>query len=398
MRGRACDLSQLTADAKSVLQEMESEARQQQLDELLEMARRDPAAPYRRKKWYPRFVVWELTLACNMRCKHCGSSAGQARPDELTLDEMLRVCDQLAELGCERVTLLGGEPLIHPHWFDVAQRVRQNGYSRSVITNGWTLHSEELCDRIKEAGFSIVGISVDGMGASHDRLRCRPGAFERLRQGMALLRAREVTLGVATVITTESLRELEALHAFLVDNDVRVWQLQIASPLGRFDRDNPLIIKPRQVRELYDFVWEKRAGKGNLRLDIADNVGYYGHDEIAGIRQKKAGDSCIWTGCHAGIQGLGLDSNGNVKGCQSLPSTPQFIEGNVRERSLEDIWNDPEAFAYTRAFERSQLKGFCARCQFGPLCKAGCTSTALSHSGDMGDNPMCLYRAEFEQG
>ena len=167
--GRVCNVSRMAAEAKEILREMELEEHRKALAAELEQARIDPLAPYAKKR-YPRYVVWELTLACNMRCEHCGSAAGKARTDELTRDQMLRVCDELGELECERVTLLGGEPLIHPHWFDVARRIKHNGYLANVITNGWTLHRESLCDRLAEAELSIVGISVDGLGDDDIRI------------------------------------------------------------------------------------------------------------------------------------------------------------------------------------------------------------------------------------
>jgi radical SAM protein with 4Fe4S-binding SPASM domain len=393
---RTCAIAQLTAEAKEALQELQLERDVQRLEQLLELARQDPIAPYRTKKWHPRFVVWELTLACNMQCKHCGSAAGKPRPDELSLDEMLRVCDELAELECERLTLLGGEPLIHPHWQEIAGRINANGFRVNVITNGWTLHREKLCDQIKEAGLSIVGISVDGLAASHDGLRCRPGSFDRIMRGIDLLKQREVAVAVTTVITNDSLDDLEELYQLLLAKRVRVWQLQIGNPLGRLDRDNPLIIKPQRLPELFEFIMQKRALADDIRIDIADNVGYYTEYEDRGVRQKAAGMPCHWTGCHAGIQSMGLDSNGDVKGCQSLPSAPGYLEGNVRQRSLKEIWNDPQAFRYTRQFQTSTLRGFCARCRYGPLCKGGCTSASIAHTGEPGDNPMCIYR--FQQG
>jgi radical SAM protein with 4Fe4S-binding SPASM domain len=331
-----------------------------------------------------------------MRCEHCGSAAGKARSDELTLDEMLRVCDELAELGCERVTLLGGEPLIHPHWEKVAKRIQENGFRANVITNGWTLHKEELCDRLKASGLTIVGISIDGLEASHDKLRNRPGSFERISRGMDLLRERDIPMAVPTVVTNDSLDDIEGLYQFLVDKDVKVWQLQIGNPLGRFDRDNPMIIKNSRLRELMEFIMAKKADPDSLRIDISDNVGYYGRFEEQGIRQLKPGMGSFWTGCHAGIQSMGLDSNGDVKGCQSLPSDPAYIAGNIRERPLSEIWNDPNAFPQTRQFTVAQLQGYCAECHYGALCKAGCSSSAIAHSGDIGDNPMCFWRAEHE--
>ena len=83
--------------------------------------------------------------------------------------------------------------------------------------------------------------------------------------------------------------------------------------------------------------------------------------------------------------------------CQSMPSEPAYIEGNIRQRPLAEIWNDPDAFSYTRGFSLEDLQGFCAQCRYGPLCKAGCSSRALSHSGHLGDNPICIHRVE-QQG
>ena len=390
--GRICNISRMAFEAKEILREMELEENRQKLAADLELARQDPLAPYNKKR-YPRYVVWELTLACNMRCEHCGSAAGKARPDELTRDEMLRVCDELGELECERVTLLGGEPLVHPHWRDVARRIRDNGYLANVITNGWTLHRQSVCDQLAEAQLSIVGISIDGLGEAHDRIRARPGSFERILLGIDNLKQRQVPVAVATVITNDSMDDLERLYQVLLEKRVRVWQLQVGNPLGRLDPDDPVIISPARLPELLSFIMEKKAGDDDIRIDIADNVGYYGAWEDRGIRQHRQGKFQYWEGCHAGIQAMGLDSNGDVKGCQSLPSTPEFIEGNVRQRPLAEIWNAPDAFRYTRGFCMEDLSGPCAVCSYGPLCKAGCTSAALSHSGHIGDNPMCILRA-----
>lgn len=392
-----CGVGRLTDDAREVLLELELDRLRARTRELVEQARLDPTAAYKELRWYPRFVVWELTLACNMRCGHCGSRAGRPRHDELNLDEMLRACDELAELGCERLTLLGGEPLIHRHWPDVARRIRDDGFRCNVITNGWTLHREEVCDQIAGAGLTIVGISVDGYGASHDRLRRREGSFDRILKGMELLREREVPIAVSTVITNDSLDDLPRMHALFQDAGVGVWQMQIGVPLGRMERDDPVLIRPERLPELFEHVTAWFADGGPMRIDLADNVGYYGSAREAWVGRHKPKHDRIWIGCSAGIQGLGLDSNGDVKGCQSLPSMPEFIEGNIRERPLAEIWNDPEAFGYTRRFETSMLEGFCAECDYGPLCKAGCTSAAIGFTGSVGDNPMCIHRVEAAQ-
>lgn len=383
---RACHIRQLEEDARDLLREVKS---QQRLDQLLAKANADPLSVYP-KPWKPRYVVWELTLMCNMRCAHCGSAAGKARPDELSLEEMFRVCDELGELGCERLTLLGGEPLIHPHWDSIAKRIRSNGYRANVITNGWNLDAA-LCDRIADAGLTIVGISLDGMRDAHDSLRRKPGSFDRIVRAMKLLKERRIPIAIATVITNDSLDDLEDMEELLREHDVGVWQLQIGSPLGRMAKDDPVLMQVERLPELLDFIETKKKSGTRPRVDMADCIGYYSPHELRRPRGTPP-VSGFWAGCPAGIFALGVDSNGDIKGCQSLPSTPEYIAGNVRKRSLIDIWNDPDSFPYTRKFDASKLAGGCASCAYGSLCKAGCTSSAISRTGNPGDNPMCWQR------
>lgn len=388
---RLAHLNEILAEVKDTFREIEDENYQHTVDALLEKTDADPMSIYKDTTFYPRFVVWELTLACNMRCRHCGSTAGIGRKDELSLDEMLKVCDALGELECERLTLLGGEPLLHPHWEKVAERLKQNRVNVNVITNGWNLDDARLCDRLKHAGLSIVGLSIDGCEKSHDTLR-QPGSFKKISKGMDLLRERGVPMAVSTVVTSDSIKELNELYDYIVAKGATVWQIQIAAPLGRLNKDDPILITPDRIKEIYDVFYEKEKQKDAIRIDIADNIGYFapwpkGH--IRSTRKRKG----LWTGCHAGLQVLGIDSNGDIKGCQSLPSTPEFIEGNLRKQSLKEIWQNPNNFKYNRQFTKDRLNGYCAKCKYGTLCRAGCSSSAISFSGDIGDNPMCCYRA-----
>ena len=109
----------------------------------------------------PRFCVWELTLRCDLRCLHCGSIAGHPRPNELSLEELLRVAGELADLGCERVTLSGGEPTLRPEWDEVARALVGRKVGVNIISNGWGW-THATTGRARAAGLSNVAFSVDG--------------------------------------------------------------------------------------------------------------------------------------------------------------------------------------------------------------------------------------------
>jgi len=118
----------------------------------------------------PITAVWEITMGCNMRCKHCGFSCENALEGELTTEEALKFCDDLGELGFQWITLSGGEPTTRKDWDLIAKRLNENGIIPNMISNGW-LMSEEIADRAVKAGINTIAISIDGLEETHDFIR-----------------------------------------------------------------------------------------------------------------------------------------------------------------------------------------------------------------------------------
>jgi len=184
--------------------------------------------------WKPRNVVWELTLACNLRCGHCGSRAGEARADELTTEEALRVAGELAALGAELVTLSGGEPTLRPDWDLIASALVERGVRVNLVTNGWTRTEADataLARRVRAAGLSNVGVSLDGPEAIHDRVRGK-GTFRRSRATLQRLVAEGVSVGVLTTIQRLNLNHLEETRAAAAEAGASMWRLQLGKPMG----------------------------------------------------------------------------------------------------------------------------------------------------------------------
>ena len=123
-------------------------------------------------------VIWNLIRRCNLTCKHCYSiSADNDFPGELSTDEVFAVMDDLKRFRVPVLILSGGEPLLRPDIFDIAQRAKEMGFYVGLSTNG-TLIDEGNIERIAAVGFDYVGISLDGIGATHDRFRRMAGAFD----------------------------------------------------------------------------------------------------------------------------------------------------------------------------------------------------------------------------
>jgi radical SAM protein with 4Fe4S-binding SPASM domain len=347
--------------------------------------------PLDRASREPETCIWELTRRCNLRCIHCENHGGELDARELSCEQIEVTAQDLARLGCRHVHVTGGEPLLHPHWERLCRSFVRLGLRTSLVTNG-TLLDDERLERALAAGVQIVGISIDGLEATHDSIRQRPGAGPSpWRLAMAAIervRARLQTV-VITAVNRRNLAELPALRQILADAGVERWQIQLVIPVGRaLEIAEPFVIAPAQLESLMAFIAEaKRQGKPP-HIDTSDNIGYYTEREL-GVRSGAQGLS-LWTGCQAGIRSLAITYDGRVRGCSIMP--PEFDAGDLHDEPIADIWNDAERFAYSTRFDPSKLAGACGRCRVGPLCRAGCTSMAYWTTGSIYTNPFCLHR------
>jgi radical SAM protein with 4Fe4S-binding SPASM domain len=339
------------------------------------------------------YCVWELTLACNLACGHCGSRAGQARNDELTTDQALDVVRQLAAAGVREVTLIGGEAFLRPDWLEIAAAIVEHGMLLEMATGGYGV-SATTARRMKEVGFSLVSVSVDGLEAVHDRLRGRSGSFAQCLLTLERLRAAGITTAVNSQINRLSAPQLPRLYERVRETGVYGWQLGLTVPMGRASERPEWLMQPAELRELYALIGTiaERAAADGIRLQPGNNLGYYGpHERL--MRDHPSGQR-FWQGCQAGLETIGIEADGTLKGCPSLP-TASYAAGNLRERSLAELLRRaPELSFNLHAYgDREGLWGHCAGCEYGPLCRGGCNWTAHVFFGRRGNNVYCHHRA-----
>jgi radical SAM protein with 4Fe4S-binding SPASM domain len=334
--------------------------------------------------------LWELTLKCNLRCHHCGSGAGRARRGELTLAECLALADEIVRLGCEELTLIGGEIFLYEGWHEVARRLSSRKVTVNLMSNGYHVAEKQIRE-IQHAGLSNVGISIDGMEAAHDAIRARQGAFAQVTHALDLLHEAGIPTGAVTSLLAFNLADLEPLYGFLVQHHVTLWQLQLVNPMGRMLGRQDALVKPKDIPMLTAFIREKNREREMLVV-AGDSIGYHDENEF----HLRGNRSCLsyWQGCQAGISSLFIDSVGNVKGCGALYAD-EFIEGNVRTRLLREIWEDPARFAYNRDFDLTRLTGRCARCDVGQLCRGGCRASNFFCTGSLYENAFCAHDAPW---
>lgn len=345
----------------------------------------------------PRRGVFEATLKCNLRCKHCGSRAGQARPDELTIGEIRKMFADLKTLGMEWITISGGEPMSREDWPEVIDAATSAGIRAGMITNAVTLDREAV-RLAKKNRLSGVGLSLDGgVARTHDFVRGRIGHFGQLTAAMDVCREEGMPFAVITHLNTRNIGELELMHELIVNKGAYAWQVQLGTDMGNMSDHRDMLLSSGQLIGI-----EKALGRmirrSPIRIHPSDSVGYFGPNEKL---LRRGNRSKHFNGCGAGKTVIGIESNGNIKGCLSIMAGynergRDFVEGNIRNEPLADIWHRNGAFSYTRNWTIDELGGFCRTCDKAALCQGGCTAKKVA-SGDGVENPMCIYRALHEQ-
>ncbi|MCX5740921.1 MAG: SPASM domain-containing protein [Proteobacteria bacterium] len=297
----------------------------------------------------PRYAVWEITLAC--------------------------------------VTLIGGEAYLRPDWLAIVERITARGMQCSMVTGGRGVTAQLARDAVA-AGLVLAGVSLDGHRDAHDRLRAHPGSYDRGVEALAHFRAAGIPVSCNTQLNRISAPTFEAILPDLVAVGVRSWRMALTVAMGRAADDATLLLQPYELLELFPRLaaLHTQAADQHVRLSAGNNIGYFGPYE----EQLRGG--CHMQSCRAGIETLGLEADGAVKGCPSLP-TAAWTGGNLRDASLADIWQRSAPLRVMRDRTVDDLWGYCRTCYYADECRAGCTWTAFALLGRPGNNPYCHHRA-----
>lgn len=328
-----------------------------------------PAMPYH--------MVWLATNACNARCVHCSSDAAKALPAELGTDEAKRMFEDLARCGVFDVAISGGEPLVRRDIFDIVEHAVACGIRVGLGSNGSTI-TPATARRLKDIGLDRLQISIDGLRATHDLARRWNGLFDISER--AILRGIEAGLRVHVCFTAHRLnhRDLEGVVEQCLRWGVTRFNMSRFVPTGRGDAD--LDLSPPEWRELvarFDSLRERYRGGIEFSTHLAQSI----------LNDPELECRPGFVGCQAGRAQGCIGPEGDVSPCVMLP----IRIGNVRDRSLMEIWKSSEMIAALH--DRSTLGGLCNGCSFVEKC-GGCRAVAYAYTGDaLAADPRCWLHA-----
>ena len=348
-------------------------------------------------------VIWNLIRRCNLTCKHCYSiSADTQFAGELSFPEVSTVMDDLKAFRVPVLILSGGEPLLRPDIFDIAKRAKAMGFYVALSSNG-TLIDESNIGQIAACDFDYVGVSLDGLGATHDKFRRLDGAFEKSLHGIRLCRDLDLKIGVRYTMTQDNAHDLPGLLKLVEDEGIDRFYFSHLNYAGRGNKNRKGDAQHKLTRWAMDLLFEtcleyrarglgKEFTTGNNDADGA----YFLHWVRQRFPEKAAHiDAKLrqWGGNASGVNVANIDNLGNVH-----PDTMWWHHtlGNVRERPFSEIWPDVSdpLMAGLKQYPRA-VEGRCAGCAHRLICNGNTRVRAQQLTGNpWAEDPGCYLTDE----
>jgi 12,18-didecarboxysiroheme deacetylase len=345
-------------------------------------------------------VVWNSTKACNLRCIHCYYTArAQPDPDELTTAEAKAMIDGLAAFGTPVLLFSGGEPLLRQDLFQLGAYAVEHGLRTVISTNG-TLIDRKAALRIREAGFSYVGISLDGIGETNDRFRGMTGAFDAALGGIRACTDAGIRTGLRLTLNRHNYEDLNTIFDLLEAENIRracFYHLVYAGRGARIQHDD---LSLEESRAAVDLIFDRTEDFARRDVDIeiltVDNHtdGPYLLRRVQAQQPERANEVLQllrWDGGNSSGIGIGaVDHLGYVHADQFWQ---HYSFGNVRERPFGEIWTDTSDPLMAGLKNRKPLlKGRCAACQYLDICNGNFRVRAEAVYDDVwAPDPACYF-------
>jgi heme b synthase len=343
------------------------------------------------RKYLPHLIAWEITRSCNLNCVHCRAAA-QYGPyeNELTTEECKKLLDNIASFSNPIIILTGGEPLLRPDIFEIAQHGTNLGLRMVMAVNG-VLITDEIAKKMKQVGIQRVSISIDGATKeSHDNFRKVEGAFEGALRGIEILKKNGIEFQINTTITKRNLKELPKILNLAVELGAVAYHPFLLVPTGRGKELASEALSAKEYEEVLEW-FEDMRDKVPLQFKPTCAPHYYriirqkAKEKGKTVDFKTYGLDAMTKGCLGGQGFAFISHQGIVQICGYM----EVPCGNVREQDFKTIWETSPVFLKMRDLDH--YHGKCGVCEYRKVC-GGCRARAYELTGDyLAEEPLCTY-------
>ena len=340
----------------------------------------------------PQVVIWEMTRACALACKHCRAEAIPKRNEhELSTLEAYNLVDEIASNGRCIFILTGGDPFMRPDIFDIVKYATEANLSVAVSPSGTGRLTKASLERLAGAGCRRMSLSIDGPNAEvHDAFRGVKGTFARTLTAAGHARAAGIELQINTTVARHNNTMLKQMPAVIEQIDAAVWTAFFLVPTGRAQIEDCLDADgfERAFADLFE-IW-----RGNppfmIKTTEAPHYRRYVKQHLAEIPAGQMPAHAEYYRMPAIGDGKGfvfVSHLGDI--CPS--GFLEIAAGNVRKDRLMDVYrNDP---TFRRLRDADRTNGKCGFCDYRGLC-GGSRARAYGFSGDpFGPEPCCSYQS-----
>lgn len=321
-----------------------------------------------------QIISWESTRRCNLKCCHCGSPAETVDlADELNTNEVIDAFEQIAQdfdmSRFRHINITGGEPFVRSDLFDILKIISIYPFYRNIDlqTNGLYIadHPSVLND-LKPLGVTGLGISIDGLKDSHDRLRNMDGCWDKAVQAAQLAVQAGYVVTVSFVAHAQNLAEMESFYQFVKQEiEPRVFRVMTIDPIGRVSEDEKYLLSSNQTRLVIDFLKREYEATCADYNDPSSTMVELGCGGWLGTELEGRVRPFIFH-CIAGLNNLGILYDGKLGSCSNI--SREFIEGDLRLERIKDVWEN----RYQRYRNREWMKtGKCINCDQWEYCHGG---------------------------
>jgi radical SAM protein with 4Fe4S-binding SPASM domain len=337
-------------------------------------------------KQAPLLLIWEITRACALACRHCRASAEDWRdPRELTTDEGKNVLDQVAAMGTPLVVFTGGDPLQRDDLEELIRHGRSAGLKVGAIPAATPRLTRERVVSLKEAGLHQMALSLDGVTAEkHDTFRRVEGTYAKVMEGCRWAREVELPLQINSVFGAWNVDDFDATADLVESLGIVFWEVFFLVPTGRGSELQGCT--PDQFEQLFAKLYERaKRVKYIIKITEAPHYRRYVAQQAGAAENMRLGMSP--QPVNAGRGFCFVDRIGDICPSGFLP----LVCGNVRKDAIAEVYRNHPVFRELR--DENLLKGRCGRCPYKGLCSGGSRARAYALNGDyLAEDPYCAYQ------
>lgn len=324
----------------------------------------------------PRWLLAELTYACPLQCPYCANPLDYARyPNELSTDDWKRVLTQARQMGAVQLGLSGGEPLVRKDLAELVKHARALGYYSNLITSGYGLDEDRIVE-LKEAGLDHIQISIQASTQELSDHLAGTESYQHKKEVAHLVKKHGYPMVLCVVIHRQNIHQMEQILQMAEELGADYLELANTQYYGWAHVNRNLLLPTQEQFEQAEAIAQayKKKLEGKMKI-------YYVVPDFYEERPK----ACMngW-----GTTFLTIAPDGTALPCHSARELPGLACPNVKDYSIEQIWNESEAFNHFRGFEWMQEP--CRSCPEKTKDFGGCRCQAFLFTGDPNaTDPVC---------